>query len=229
MAPSAIIEPSVNLAGAGDEPLKTVPVTKVEEKLDEDDSTIRTVDELVRRRARAHPDRVIVSYPSSGIEYVDYTMKQLDVYAFRVAKYYQQLLPTRTSSDEKPLTVALLGRSDFNYLITLLALTKLGHTTLFLSTRISQEATDNLLQVTGAEYFIVEERYLEVAEAAQKSLGLKGIVQIPSSSTYDFPIEVYADTRMDYQFDSSIETNNRIYIIHSSGKIPSSWKEWMIC
>lgn len=221
MAPPAILEPSVTLPGAGDESVKTVPVTQVEVSQDEDDSTIKTVDELVRRRARAHPDRVIVSYPSSGIEYVDYTMKQLDVYAFRAAKHYQQFLPTRRSSDEKPLVIALLGKSDFNYLVTMLALTKLGHTTLFLSTRISQEAIDNLLQLTGAEYFVVDERHHDIAEAAQKSLGLKGIVQIPGRSTYDFPIEVYADTRMDHDLDLSIETKNRVYIIHSSGKIPS--------
>lgn len=202
-------------------PLKAVPVTQVEEKpdkQDDDGSTLQTVDELVRTRARAHPDRVIVSYPSSGIEYVDYTMQQLDVYAFRVAKYFQQFLPTRSSSEEKPLAVALLGPSNFDYLVTLLALTKLGHTTLFLSTRISQEATDNLLQLTGAEYFIADERHLDVAEAAQKSLRLKGIVPIPGRSAYDFPIEVHADTRMDYELDPSIEANNRIYIIHSSGK-----------
>jgi acyl-CoA synthetase (AMP-forming)/AMP-acid ligase II len=217
MAPPAILEPSVTLP-AGDEPLKTVPVTQVEVSQDDDDSTIKTVDELVRRRARAHPDRVIVSYPSSGIEYVDYTMKQLDVYAFRAAKHYKQFLPTRRSSDEKPLVIALLGKSDFNYLVTMLALTKLGHTTLFLSTRISQEAIDNLLQLTGAEYFVVDERHHDIAEAAQKSLGLKGIVQIPGQSTYDFPIDVYADTRMDHDLDLSIETNNRVYIIHSSGK-----------
>lgn len=46
----------------------------------------------------------------------------------------------------------------------LLALTKLGHATLFFSTRISQEATDNLMKITRADYFIVEERYLDVAE-----------------------------------------------------------------
>lgn len=205
-------------------------VTQVESRQDEsanDEGTIWTVDELVRKRARAHPDRVIVSYPSSGIEYVDYTMKQLDVYAFRVAKYYQQFLPTRSTSDEKPLTVALLGRSNFDYLITMLALSKLGHTTLFLSTRISQEATDNLLQLTGAEFFIVDERHLGVAEASQKSLGLKGIVQLPGRSAYDFSIEVYADTRMDHQLDPSIETNNRIFIIHSSGKRSSPKKNEM--
>ena len=70
--------------------------------------------------------------------------------------------------------------------------------------------------------FLDYNAFLDVADAARKALGLKGVVQIPGPSTYDFPIEVHADTRMDLQLDPAIETNNRIYIIHSSGKTPLS-------
>ncbi|KAF9880143.1 male sterility protein [Colletotrichum karsti] len=184
---------------------------------DNDDSTIKTVDELVRRRARAHPDRVIVSYPSSGINYVDYTMRQLDVFAYRVAKYYEQRIPSRLTSDEKPTTVAVLGPSNFDYLITMLALTKLGHTTLFLSTRISQEAIESLITVTGAKYLLADKRYLETAEGAKQTLPHLDVSEIANQSTYDFPIEVHADTQLDYGRDLSVESNNLIYIIHSSG------------
>ncbi|OLN81294.1 putative gluconokinase 3 [Colletotrichum chlorophyti] len=191
--------------------------TSVEQDWDDDDSTLKTVDELVRRRARAHPDRVIVSYPSSGINYVDYTMRQLDVFAYRVAKFYEQRIPSRLTSEEKPTTVAVLGPSNFDYLVTMLALTKLGHTTLFLSTRISQEAIESLITVTGAQYLIADKRYLETAEGAKQTIPHLDVFEIASQSTYDFPIEVHADTRMDYGRDLSVETNNLIYIIHSSG------------
>ncbi|TDZ38731.1 Non-canonical non-ribosomal peptide synthetase FUB8 [Colletotrichum spinosum] len=184
---------------------------------DNDDGTLKTVDELVRRRARAHPDRVIVSYPSSGISYVDYTMRQLDVFAYRVAKFYEQRIPSRLTSDEKPTTVAVLGPSNFDYLVTMLALTKLGHTTLFLSTRISQEAIESLVTVTGAHYLLADTRYLETAEGTKQTLPHLDVFEIASQSTYDFEIEVHADTRLDHGRDLSIETNNLIYIIHSSG------------
>lgn len=184
-----------------------------------DDASIRTVDELVRVRARAHPDRVTVSYPSEGIDYVDYTMRQLDVFAYRVAKYYSQFIPCRKSSKEKPMTVALIGPSNMDYLVTLLALTKLGHTTLFISPKISQEAVNNLIQLTGASWFITHPRYIDVAESTKQTMGLEGVLEIAPQSTYDFPIEVHADTRMDSSLDLSVETNNFIYIIHSSGKI----------
>ncbi|KAH6680068.1 thermosensitive gluconokinase [Plectosphaerella plurivora] len=183
----------------------------------EDDSTITTVDELVRRRARADPDSIIVSYPSSGIDYVDYTMRQLDVFAYRAAKVYQQHIPSRKSSDEKPLTVAILGPSNFEYLVTMLALTKLGYTTLFLSTRISQEAVDNLINLTGAQYLITDARFVDTAKESQKALPSLGIMEIVGRSAFEFSIEVHADTRMDYHLDPAVEANNLIYIIHSSG------------
>ncbi|KAM5355170.1 hypothetical protein ACJ41O_001816 [Fusarium nematophilum] len=180
-------------------------------------STIRTVDELLRVRARSHPDRINVSYPSSGTDYVDYTLRQLDVFAYRVAKHYEQFIPPRQSSDEKPMTVALIGPSNFDYLVTLLALTKLGHTTLFISPRISQEAIDNLINLTGASFFLAHSRYLETAKASKQALGMKGVLEMAGRSAYDFPIEVHANTRVDASLDLSRETDNLIYIIHSSG------------
>jgi acyl-CoA synthetase (AMP-forming)/AMP-acid ligase II len=181
------------------------------------DSTIKTVDQLLRRRARTSPDQVIVSYPSSGIDFVDYTFRQLDVFAFRVAKHYQAFIPSRKSSDEKPITVALMGPSNFEYLITLLALFKLGHTCLFLSTRISQTAVDNLINVTGATFFIVDPRYAEIADASGATFPNLGIFDIAPTSAFDFPTEVHADTKMDHHLDPEVETLNMTYIIHSSG------------
>jgi acyl-CoA synthetase (AMP-forming)/AMP-acid ligase II len=145
-------------------------------------------------------------------------MQQLDVFAFRVARHYQALIPTRESSSEKPTTVALLGPSNFEYLVTMLALAKLGHTVLFLSTRISQAAVDSLLATTGARYLLADSRYASTASEAQKSLPDLYISRIVTSDIFEFPIEVHADTRLDYQLDHSIEASNNIFIIHSSGE-----------
>ncbi|KAK1984707.1 male sterility protein [Colletotrichum cereale] len=221
MSPPSVYGPASatipSSSGLDANPLADSPAVAVQDPDMNDDSTIQTVDELVRRRARAYPDRIIVSYPSSGITYVDYTMRQLDVFAYRVAKAYEQRIPNRLSSDEKPTTVAVIGPSNFDYLVTMLALTKLGHTTLFLSTRISQEAIESLIGVTGAQYLLADKRYLETAEAAKRTLPHLDVFEIAGRSTFDFPIEVHADTRLDYGRDLSVEANNLIYIIHSSG------------
>lgn len=218
MAPPSVYSPT-GLAEAP--PLDKGPsLTPTSVPIIKPDASIATVDDLVRQRARAYPNRTIVSYPSEGLQYVDYTMQQLDVYAYRVAKAYERHLLMRNSSEEEPTTVAVLGPSNMSYLITMLALTKLGHTTLFLSPRISQEAVESLIKTTGAVCLLIDQRYLATAEAARQSLGNLNILEILQQSEYDFPIEVHADTKMDHHLDPAKETNNRVYIIHSSGKPP---------
>jgi acyl-CoA synthetase (AMP-forming)/AMP-acid ligase II len=182
-----------------------------------DEASIRTVDALVRHRARINPHATIVSYPSSGVEFVDYSMQQLDVFAYRVARHYQSFIPTRMDSKVAPTTIAILGPSNFDYLVTMLALTKLGHTVLFLSTRISQVAVESLIETTGATYMLADTRFLPLATDVQTSIPSLRVGSIAGSSTFNFPIEVHADTRMDYQLDPAIEEANNVYIIHSSG------------
>lgn len=222
MAPTAtVLTPSLadNSGFAkGANPQGVPPTPRAEVR---NDGTIQTVDELVRRRAIAHHDRVVVSYPSSGIDYVDYTMQQLDVFAYRVAMGYSKIIPARTSSTEKPSVVAILGPSDLDYLVTMLALIKLGHTVLFLSTRISPAAIESLVLVTGANALLAGAAHLEVARATQQKLEGLRIHEIAPRSTYEFPVEVHADTRLDQVLDSSIEAGNFVYIIHSSGMLAS--------
>ena len=125
-----------------------------------------TIDELIRQRATDEPNEFIVSYPSSGIEYVDYNFRQLDVFASRVAHKYKSIIPQRTASTEPETVVGLLGPSNFEYFISILALAKLGHAVLFLSTRISTAAYTSLLQATGANYILIDEPFREVIEQA---------------------------------------------------------------
>ncbi|ORY66082.1 uncharacterized protein BCR38DRAFT_429188 [Pseudomassariella vexata] len=214
---------SVGISSASGAVPSDTPVAPLQPQKDvatesDDDSNLQTVDDLVRKRARTNSHDIIVSYPSSGIEYVDYTMQQLDVFAYRAAIHYQQFIPTRSSSEEKPTVVALLGPSNFEYLVTMLALTKLGHTILFLSTRLSQAAIESLMSVTGTKYLLADSRYLEVAsESTQGDLSHIQIHRIASKGVFDFPVEVHADTRLDSALDHNVEANNYIYIIHSSG------------
>lgn len=189
---------------------------------DGDDSAPRTVDALVRRRARLHPHAHAVSYPSSGIDFVDYTMEELDVFAWRVAKYYEEAIPCRSSSKEKPAVVALLGPSNLEYLVTLLALSKLGHTVLLLSTRIPQPAVENLLTRTEGTFLVYESRFSELASRVQESMPVR-LLELAGRPVFEFPVEMRGDTRLDYNLDPEIEKDNISFIIHSSGK----FAEWL--
>ncbi|KAF1961133.1 acetyl-CoA synthetase-like protein [Byssothecium circinans] len=215
MAPAQIAVPTAS-------PVHTTLKAPVQQSIEEtsttlDESSIHTVDGLVRHRARTNPHAIIVSYPSSGIDFVDYSVRRLDVFAYRVARHYQSWIPTRTSSATKPITVALLGPSNLDYLVTMLALAKLGHTILFLSTRISQEAIESLVETTGAAYLLADPRFRSMAENVQKTMPSLHINEIADQSTYDFAIDIHADTQMDRQLDPAVETLNTAFIIHSSG------------
>lgn len=186
--------------------------------VEKDDSTLQTVDELLRSRAAAYPQVPIVSYPVSGVEYVDYTFQQLDVFAYRVAKHLEAHIPTRTSSSTKRSVVAMMGPSNLEYLVTMMALIKAGHTILFLSTRIPAIAVESLVESTGATYLVADAKYLETAAAVKDRKPDFQVLNMPSRGVFEFPVEVYVDTQLDAALDPSIETNETVYIIHSSGK-----------
>lgn len=183
-----------------------------------DDTNLRTIDSLIRSRASSHPDDHAISYPSSGTKYVDYTLQQLDVFAWRVAKHYESKLPVRKSSSVKPGVVAMLGPSNLEYLITMIALNKLGHTVLLLSTRISQEAIESLINTTGASAIVADGRSISLAENVTRTNPSLDAIHIAGRETFEYSIEVHGNTQLDSALDPDVETDNIAWIIHSSGK-----------
>ncbi|KAF9889248.1 hypothetical protein FE257_007561 [Aspergillus nanangensis] len=180
---------------------------------------VRTVDELIRHRAALGDGQPIISYPKSGTEYAHYPLRQLDVFAFRVAKALQSQLPPRASSKDTPAVIAMLGPSDLNYLVMLLALAKLGHTGLLLSTRISVEAYLSLLERTNSNNILIHGAFKDTAEEIRKGRSELRIHEIPGQQIYDFPISMDTDidTHVTPWLDPAEETNYIAWIIHSSG------------
>ncbi|UKZ52330.1 putative NRPS-like protein biosynthetic cluster [Trichoderma virens] len=181
------------------------------------DSTLRTVDALVRQRAIYYPQDHIVSYPRSGIDFIDYNIQELDVFAWRAASRYAQHVPARKTSQEKPRVVALLGLSNLEYLITLLALTKLGHTVLLVSTRITVEAVESLINATSTATIITDKRHSNTAKQVQELVPSLQLLDIVDRAVFEYSIEAHGDTQLDAQLDAEIETQNIAFIIHSSG------------
>ncbi|KAF4555861.1 Non-canonical non-ribosomal peptide synthetase-like protein 2 [Elsinoe fawcettii] len=177
-----------------------------------------TIDELIRKRAKEDPEVSLVSYPAKDTDYVHYNARQLDIFAYRVAQHHLSSLPQRASSAEKPKVVALLGISNLQYFITALALSKLGLTVLFLSTRLSDPAYLNLLDLTGCHDLLVG---AEMAESIRKRLGATSelrIQEVVDSTFFLGPIkDETIDTKMDQHLEPHIENLNITWIIHSSG------------
>jgi len=173
---------------------------------------------LIRERAAEGPNEPILSYPSSGIEYVDYTYRQLNTFASRVAQKYKTLIPQRLSSSDPETVVGLLGPSNFEYFITILALSKLGHTVLFLSTRISTAAYSSLFQTTGANHVLVDESFREIAAQVKEGLPSLQVHSITDKASFDYPISEFNDeNRFDQNLKPEVESSKISWIIHSSG------------
>ncbi|KUJ11100.1 putative NRPS-like enzyme [Mollisia scopiformis] len=182
------------------------------------DQSPLTIDELVRQRSQEIPLEPIVSSSSSGIEYVDYNSRQIDIFAFRVAQIYKTLIPQRFSSSDPEVVVGLLGPSNFEYFISVLALTKLGHTVLFLSTRISIAAYRSLLETTGAKHLLVDASFQETAAQVKAQCASVHVHEIIDATSYNFATtDDTVDTRMCQHLQPEIESKKVSWIIHSSG------------
>ena len=167
-------------------------------------------------RARELPDEPIFGYPSDKLEYLEYTYSDLVRISSKAARSYAGRLPVRSNSKQDAQAVALLGPSNLDYFFTLLALSRLGFTVLFLSTRISKAAYLSLLNVTGCRHIVVDPSFRKTAKAlASVQHGLE-VVDIISQEQY-ITEEAGKGADIEPEFDLEVEASNVAWIIHSSG------------
>ncbi|KAK4610164.1 Adenylate-forming reductase Nps10 [Fulvia fulva] len=183
-------------------------------ELDLETQEPRTIDELIKLRARQSGcDDPIISYPDEGTTYIDYSPKDLDRLVEQAAHLYSNVVPQRMTSNDPVQVVGLLGDSDLSYLIALLAISRLGHTALLLSTRITDEAYESLLSATKATALI----YQSTFKGAERKV-LKVLPQLNTASIVEHA--ALADRSADLKaatLDPLRETKNGSFIIHSSG------------
>ena len=176
----------------------------------------RTISELISQRAREFPDEPIFGYPSENLEYLEYTYSDLERIASQAARSYSQRLSIRTDSTRDAQVIALLGPSNLDYFFTLLALSKLGFTVLFLSTRISEAAYLSLLNVTKCQHIVVDPLFRKTAKALSSLKPELEVIDI-------LPVDQYItnvtsnESHHEQEFDLDEESSKVAWIIHSSG------------
>ncbi|KIV84601.1 hypothetical protein PV11_00373 [Exophiala sideris] len=178
-------------------------------------SSPRTITELVSLRASELPNEPVLGYPSHDHDYIEYTFSDLESFSVRLAKIYSEVLPARTASERDTRVVALLGLSNLDYFITALALSRLGLTVLFLSTRISEAAYLSLLGATKCRHMVVHPSFHKVTAALKSAVPELDIVEFRKQSEYaelDGPTFDHPQT-----LDPDLETSKICWIIHSSG------------
>lgn len=175
-----------------------------------------TINDLIQSRAQdEYADQPIVAYPSSGTHYVHYTPRQLNDFASRAATYYSASIPQRKTSRDPVQVIGLLGASNLSYLVSLLAISRLGHTVLFLSTRISEDAYLGLLNATKATTLLIDSSFESVGAKLQShcSASVESIIRRSDYDGSKPAFEALAPVRL----DGRIEKSHISWIIHSSG------------
>lgn len=177
----------------------------------------RTVRELIAVRAQEQPDLPILGYPDQSNTYHEYTFLQLQHFSFRAASHYAKFLPVRSSTEDEERVVGLLGVSNLDYVTTTLALSHLGFTVLFLSTRLAEAAYLSLLNATGCQTIVVGSRFENMASMLQKCLTHLSIERIIDESIYNNGMVPSDPLPSPTEQDLEKETNRVSWIIHSSG------------
>ncbi len=177
----------------------------------------QTIDELVRNQTKANPDAPVLSYPSSGTDYVNYSLRQLDTFAYRVAQRYLHVFPQRRSSEEKALAVGLLAISNLDYVVTLLALSKLGHSVLLLSPRLTLPAYASLLKSTACRHVVVQASSREKIDDLKEEFPELVVQDIATHAEYGNSVTELVDTNMTLGLNPAQENVQVAWIHHSSG------------
>ncbi|KAH7139791.1 hypothetical protein B0J13DRAFT_478097 [Dactylonectria estremocensis] len=177
---------------------------------------INSINEFLVFQAQSIPDTPLIAYPSSKLgasDFVDYTAKQLDDFADSAAKTLasQGLKPTKLRSNKADV-VGILGPSNLDYIVNLLALSRMGFSVLFLSTRLPTEAYISLLEKTECTRILAAPKLETVVESIQESYPVQSF-PMTSQSVWSHN----ASTRFKRQTELVDEENTVSFIVHSSG------------
>ena len=182
------------------------------------------VDDLIRQRAREKNQVPLVAYPKSGRSLTDYetfTAKSINHYITNVVgrlreNGYSCIYDEDHSKDEPPV-IGLLGPSNFDYLITMLALSRLDYAILLLSPRLSVAAYESLLDETGCSSLVYSSQLDAVVSEIISRRPLTCLHIVPRSEYQqkitDPSSPVVRPTR---PVDVSLDKKTA-YIMHSSG------------
>ncbi|KAG2036041.1 L-aminoadipate-semialdehyde dehydrogenase [Suillus americanus] len=188
-------------------------------------STVYSFNHLIAERTRNHPNLEILGIPDKDFNYIKYTLADLDASASLFAHHLRDngLLNGRSKGDTTSrMTVGLLGVSNISYVVTELALYRMGYCVLFLSPNNSPPAIAHLLTVTNATHIIVQDVLLPSATAALTHLSNPSSVTIinqPSPNVFGpaarslYPEKTRWDPVLKWEDESLLP----ITTIHSSG------------
>lgn len=175
---------------------------------------IYTIDELIKRRASELQDATLLAYPKEGlIDYEEHSAIAVDKYVDAAVQTLLQrgLKPADSTLPQAP-SIGILAHSNLHFIITLLALSRLGYSTLLLSTRLASPAIIRLLELAKCDTILTTSHFHPVLAEVQseRNVTLYDVLQREDYYGIDAPVF----TR---EYDPDHENPKHAVIIHSSG------------
>ena len=182
----------------------------------EDDLVL--VDDLLSRHAKEESETALIAYPvnaKTASSFKVYTARELEGLVSNATMILvENGLTRQTGLDGDPAIVGLLGRSDLEYLVTLLALSRLCYTVLLLSPRLTLDAYLSLINETNCNDLVHSWEYTAKVDEIKHGSSLRSWNILSQDDLKKHPLRrnTYSgESREPYQGQKTA------FILHSSG------------
>ncbi|KAF2098088.1 acetyl-CoA synthetase-like protein [Rhizodiscina lignyota] len=179
---------------------------------------INCINDLIIHKAETIPDTVLIAYPASDREngsLAEYTAKELDLFADAAATRLTSMgLVPRQKRSDKSEVVGLLGPSNLDYFIALLALTRMGFAVLFLSTRLPIEAYVSLLEKSSCANIVASDKFSKTIQSIEEVYSVR---RFPLLDRSIYAVMSETELRFQRRVELINEENCIAFIVHSSG------------
>ncbi|KAH6653363.1 hypothetical protein BKA67DRAFT_518762 [Truncatella angustata] len=178
------------------------------------ESPILTLDEMIRRRAYELQDSPSLCYPNQGLlDFEVHSARSIDSYADAAAQKLQALgLPAIDPSAEQLPVVGILAQSGLHFVITIIALNRLGYTAFLISTRLASPAVVQLLELTNCNTILTTPNSDKVLDEVSQTRGIKRFPMLAQSDYYGVQAPRYSRG-----YNAKQESSKIAVILHSSG------------
>ncbi|KAF4554523.1 Non-canonical non-ribosomal peptide synthetase-like protein 4 [Elsinoe fawcettii] len=173
-----------------------------------------TIDELIRRRASELQDSPLLAYPKSGLtDYEEHSASTVDRYIDAAVETLQgRGLSAADSSLPQAPVVAILAHSSLHFIITLLALNRLGYAALLLSPRLASPAMRSLLEQAQCRTMLTTSNFQPILAEVQRDWPLSIFNMLKQEDYRNVRAPVFSRS-----YDRLKENPKWAVIIHSSG------------
>ncbi|KAL9123590.1 MAG: hypothetical protein Q9175_008325 [Cornicularia normoerica] len=176
------------------------------------------VDDLIHRIAEEDDQATLIAYPQAerGLSHYDkFSAARINAYVSNAAeKLVHTGLAWQTGVEGAPSVIGLLGPSNFEYIITMFALGRLGYTVLILSPRLAVHAYESLLEETQCNTLVISTDLNPAIDRIRQRRQLRSLSIIPND---DFQMYRATARERSVECRETSMSQKIAFIMHSSG------------